>query len=188
MQLKSLALLLLAAAAVSAKEIHNDQTLGSGPDIGAYEFGASVYWIPGFQFPHASTSVPPDGTKTAKADCDLMWLAGYKANRHDVYFGSSAAEVAQSTRPSKTLRGDANIFAPGPLLPGKTYFWRVDATRDGETIRGKVWSFTVQSSPQRQRQRREPRTGDTLSSHCSIRGVPVRRPAHNVLRISAMDH
>ena len=121
-----------------------DRTLGSGPDIGAYEFGAKVYWIPGFQFPHTSTPIPLDGTKTAKADCDLIWLAGYKANRHDVYFGSSAAEVAQSTRPSKTFRGDANIFAPGDLVPGKTYFWRVDATRDGETIRGEVWSFTVQ--------------------------------------------
>jgi len=143
----------------------SDRTLGSGPDIGAYEYGDKVYWIPGFQFPHASTPIPPDGTKTAKADCDLMWLAGYKANRHDVYFGSSAPEIAKSTRPAKTLRGDANIFSPGPLVPGKTYFWRVDATRDGETTRGEIWSFTVQSSPQRQRQRREPRAGDTLSSH-----------------------
>lgn len=121
----------------------SDQTRGAAPDIGAYEYGDHVYWIPGFKFPHASTPIPPDGTKTAKADCDLMWLAGYKANRHDVYFGSSADAVARSTRPSATFRGDANIFKPDPLVPGNTYFWRVDATRDGETICGEVWSFTV---------------------------------------------
>jgi len=126
----------------------NPQVVGKAPDIGAYEYGASSYWIPGFKFPHASTPIPPDKTVTAKPDCDLMWLAGYQADRHDLYFGTSAEEVAKSTRPTKTFRGDANIFAPGPLVPGNTYFWRIDATRDGETIRGEVWSFTVQSLPQ----------------------------------------
>jgi len=121
---------------------------GDGPDIGAYEYGASHYWIPGFQFPHASTPVPPDGTTTAKSDCDLMWLAGYKAETHDLYFGTSAEEVAIAkkgdTEFRKTLRGAANIFDPGQLEPGRTYFWRIDAVRDGRTVKGKTWKFTVE--------------------------------------------
>lgn len=121
--------------------------VGEGPDVGAYEYGASHYWIPGFQFPHASTPVPPDGTITAKSDCDLMWLGGYKAEIHDLYFGKSAKEVATATKDGtafrKTFRGEANVFNPGTLEPGKTYFWRIDATRDGRTIKGKTWKFTV---------------------------------------------
>ena len=123
------------------------EIVGEGPDIGAYEYGASHYWIPGFQFPHASTPVPPNGTTTAKSDCDLMWLGGYKAETHDLYFAKSANEVAAAKRDGtafcKTFRGEANVFNPGKLEPGKTYFWRVDANRDGRTIKGKIWKFTV---------------------------------------------
>lgn len=125
-----------------------DSVVGKGPDIGAYEYGAEVYWIPGFQFAHASTPVPPDGTTTAKNDCDVMWLGGYKADTHDVYFGTSAEEVEGATKKDpafrKTYRGSANIFDPGKLEHGKTYFWRIDAVRDGKTIKGRTWEFTIE--------------------------------------------
>jgi hypothetical protein len=111
---------------------------GEAPDIGAYEHGASHYWIPGFKFPHASTPIPPDSTVTAKANCDLMWLGGYKADRHKLYFGRSPAPEFR-----KELEGNANVFDPGVLKPGQTYYWRVDAIRDGETLRGKTWTFAV---------------------------------------------
>jgi len=124
-----------------------DSRIGRGPDIGPYEYGASHYWIPGFRFPHASTPVPPDGTTSAKADCDLMWLGGYKADWHDLYFGTMAEEVASATEDAppfrRTFHGSENIFDPGRLEPGKTYFWRVDAIRGGQTTRGETWSFTV---------------------------------------------
>jgi hypothetical protein len=123
------------------------EIVGEGLDIGAYEYGASHYWIPGFQFPHASTPVPPDGTTTAKSDWDLMWLGGYRAEIHDLYFGKSAKEVATASKDGtafcKTFRGAANVFNPRKLEPGKTYFWRVDANRDGKTIKGRTWRFTV---------------------------------------------
>jgi len=111
---------------------------GEAPDIGAYEADASHYWIPGFQFAHASTPIPPDRTTTAQADCDLMWLGGYKANRHKLYFGTSRDPEFQ-----RAFENDANIFDPGTLGAGKTYYWRVDAIRDGATIKGKTWTFTV---------------------------------------------
>lgn len=125
-----------------------ESVIGKGPDIGAYEYGTEVYWIPGFQFAHASTPVPPDGTTTAKNDCDLMWLGGYKAGTHDLYFGTSAEEVEAATKEDpafrKTFRGSANIFDPGMLERGKTYFWRIDTMHDGESIKGKIWKFTVE--------------------------------------------
>ena len=102
----------------------------------------------GFKFPKASTPVPPDGTTTAKSDCDLMWLGGYKADTHDLYFGTSAEEVASAAKDDlafrKTFRGSANIFDPGELKRGRTYFWRIDAIRDGKTIKGETWKFTVE--------------------------------------------
>jgi hypothetical protein len=123
------------------------EIVGDGPDIGAYEYGAREYWIPGFKFSHASTPVPPDRTMTARDDCDLMWLGGYKFDMHDVYFSASADEVRRGTKGDpafqKTFVGSANIFDPGALEPGRTYYWRVDARRGGKLAKGMIWRFTV---------------------------------------------
>ena len=32
----------------------NRKYVGEAPDIGAYEYGDSVYWIPGYRYPHPS--------------------------------------------------------------------------------------------------------------------------------------
>ena len=128
--------------------------VGKAPDIGAYEYGDENYWIPGCKFEKSSTPVPPNGSTTVKADADLMWLEGYKARSHDVYFSSSKQAVKKAVKPVKTKNssgGDSaykgqlnnNIFDPGELEPGKQYFWRIDAVRDGETVRGDVWEFVV---------------------------------------------
>ncbi|MDP6040693.1 MAG: hypothetical protein QGG64_19250, partial [Candidatus Latescibacteria bacterium] len=110
------------------------------PDIGAYEYGAKYYWIPGFQYPYASTPVPPNNTKTAKNGCDLMYLAGYKAQKHIVYFGTAPDELKQVD----DHNNDVNIYSPGKLESGKTYYWRVDAIRDGKTIQGELWRFRTE--------------------------------------------
>ncbi|MCK4960734.1 MAG: hypothetical protein KAT00_15080, partial [Planctomycetes bacterium] len=60
-----------------------DGYLGSAPDIGAYEYGDTNYWIPGRQEEKACTPIPPNGSPNAKPDCDLMWLAGRDAISHD---------------------------------------------------------------------------------------------------------
>lgn len=121
---------------------------GTAPDIGAYESGSSHYWVPGFQFPHASTPVPPNGTATAKPDCSLMWLAGYKADTHHLYAGFSEREVTNATFGDgvyrATFKGSANVFDfAKPLPSGTTLYWRVDAERDGVLIKGETWSFTT---------------------------------------------
>ena len=127
-----------------------DSFVGMAPDIGAYEYGAEAYWIPGFRFDHASRPVPPDGTATAKADADLMWLGGYGAVAHHVWFGTDAAAVAAAGVESPEYRGvfagQRNIFGPGELEPGHAYYWRVDAVRDGEVVKGETWTLTVGDS------------------------------------------
>ena len=113
--------------------------VGQAPDVGAYEHGAERYWIPGFQYRHASTPVPPDNATDVKRDGDLMFLEGYEASEHRVYFGTSPNRLTQAA----VLR-DTNICIPPTLRPGRTYFWRVDAVRDGEVERGAVWRFNVE--------------------------------------------
>ncbi|MBI1368464.1 MAG: hypothetical protein GC162_07395 [Planctomycetes bacterium] len=116
--------------------------VGTAPDIGPYEYGAKVYWIPGYQSPSASTPIPPDGATTAKPDLDLMWLPGYQAGKHTVCFGRSADAM---TRIGEFT--DGNICSPGPLTSGTTYFWRVDTIdRNGQLLTGPVWTFTVQKA------------------------------------------
>lgn len=121
---------------------------GVRPDIGPYEAGADSYWIPGFKFEHASTPVPPDGSATAKPDCDLMWLGGWKANTHYLYVGFDKDLVAKAEQNSGEFqgmfRGERNIFNfYSDIEAGKTVYWRVDAERNGQITKGDVWQFTV---------------------------------------------
>ena len=39
----------------------NRPYVGEAPDIGAYEYGDTVYWIPGYRYPHPSVPIPGDG-------------------------------------------------------------------------------------------------------------------------------
>eukprot|EP01063_Lacrimia_lanifica_P025697 TRINITY_DN3363_c0_g2_i1.p1 TRINITY_DN3363_c0_g2~~TRINITY_DN3363_c0_g2_i1.p1 ORF type:complete len:848 (+),score=343.77 TRINITY_DN3363_c0_g2_i1:63-2606(+) len=118
----------------------DDAVVGSRPDIGAYEFGAAQYWIPGRVWRHASSPVPPMHTRSAQADLDLMWLAGAGAESHDVYFGTDAKAVFCAGASSPEYVG--NYAAPGniatpPTTPqaGVWYYWRVDVVAGGAATR-----------------------------------------------------
>jgi hypothetical protein len=121
--------------------------LGNAPDIGPYEYGDKNYWIPGRQWPEASSPVPPDKSTSVKLDVDLMWLDGYKAKSHDVYFSTSETEIGAADHRSSCFKGNKsnNIFDPmkGTLQPYTTYYWRIDAIRDTDTVKGLVWSFAT---------------------------------------------
>jgi hypothetical protein len=119
--------------------------LGKAPDIGPYEFGDENYWIPGFQYPNASTPIPPDRATDVKFDADLMWLNGYQSDIHAIYFGSDREAVQNADPKSKLHFGkqEKNIFTPPELEFGKTYFWRVDAYNVERIESGYVWQFTV---------------------------------------------
>jgi len=114
----------------------NDDYVGSAPDIGAYEFGCTNYWIPGYQAAEASTPVPPNGSTTVKTDADLMWLEGREATSHNVYFGTVSGSLSFLTNQAN------NIFDPGALVEEQTYFWRIDEVTPTGTVMGTEWSFT----------------------------------------------
>ena len=125
-----------------------DDSLFTSPlSIGPYEAEPEVYWIPGFRSEKASTPIPVDKSTSARKDCDLMWLTGYLADSHDVYFGRSKRDMTEATRKSETFMGNlaspGNVFTPPALLPGNTYYWRVDSVKDGQIIKGDVWEFSI---------------------------------------------
>ena len=112
----------------------------TAPDVGAYEHGATDYWIPGRQDTQASTPVPPDRAVDVNPRADLMFLAGREAVRHIVWAGPAGGELRQVAE----LASPKNIATPGELASGGTYRWRVDAIRpDGTLAKGPVWTFTV---------------------------------------------
>jgi len=125
----------------------NDNYSGETPDIGAYEYAATHYWIPGHKRETASVPVPPDGADEAKTDADLMFLEAYGAKSHDVFFGNDSSSVEKAGRESPEFHRNIsnNIYTPGQMEPGRTYCWRVDGVLDNRLVKGPVWRFTVEN-------------------------------------------
>ncbi|MBT3227649.1 MAG: T9SS type A sorting domain-containing protein [Candidatus Marinimicrobia bacterium] len=110
--------------------------VGDAPDIGAYEYGDVNYWIPGYQYSHASTPIPPHESNMVMTDADLMWLKGREATSYRVYFGLSPSNLVQVSTQAN------NIYEPG-LLEESEYFWRVDCVTPAGVVTGETWSFLV---------------------------------------------
>ena len=64
----------------------NRKYVGEAPDIGPYEYGDSVYWIPGFRTAYPSIPIPRDGAKNVSLEYGLAWNYPWKEN----YAGTSA--------------------------------------------------------------------------------------------------
>lgn len=96
---------------------------------------------------------PEDKATDVPADVALAWTPGEFAATHDMYLGTSFADVNNGNRanPAGVLasRGqtDARYDPDGLLAYGQTYYWRVDevnAAPDNTVFKGSVWSFTVE--------------------------------------------
>jgi len=108
--------------------------VGEGPDIGAYEYGDSVYWIPGFRYPHPSVPIPNDGAVEVPIDHSLVWNYPYKKD-----YSNTKASVKVSgpgVNLTKEFKYPHNVFFQ-VFEPGGTYNWSV--TVDG--VSGGNWSF-----------------------------------------------
>ena len=118
---------------------------GKAPDIGPYEYGCDSYWIPGFQSEQAARPIPADKADNARSDTDLIWLEGYKAISHNIYFGTDMQKVQQADRNSKEFKGNQknNIFFPGPLKKNTNYYWRIDAVTKNGIVKGDLWMFSI---------------------------------------------
>ncbi len=97
---------------------------------------------------------PEDGALHPDTWVSLVWKAGDFAVSHDVYFGDNFNDVNDGT--GDTFRGNqasANYIVgfpgfafPDGLVPGTTYYWRIDEVNDldpNSPWRGNVWSFKV---------------------------------------------
>jgi len=108
-------------------------------------------------FPFASTPDPEDNSMLEQAWVSLNWRAGDLAVSHDVYMGENFDDVNEGT--GDTFRGnhDSIYFVvgfsgypyPDGLVPGTTYYWRIDEVNQAELNspwKGPVWSFWIPTS------------------------------------------
>jgi len=96
---------------------------------------------------------PADGAMIRDTWVGLNWLPGDFAASHDVYLGENYDDVDagtgdtfQGNQPSTNfVIGFPGFPYPDGLVPGTTYYWRIDDVEaDGTTIhKGKVWSFMI---------------------------------------------
>jgi hypothetical protein len=103
---------------------------------------------------------PSDGATYVSPDVNLIWNPGLWAddvNGHDVYFGSTWAEVNNADTDSSEFKGvqSPNEFDPGTLTLGETYYWRIDEVCEpgmsppippdpNGKWKGDIWSFTIE--------------------------------------------
>jgi len=100
----------------------------------------------------ASAPSPEDKAADVPADVVVTWTPGEFAATHDVYLGTSFADVNDASRAdargvlASQDQGEA-AYEPAALAYGQTYYWRVDevnAAPDYTVYKGEVWSFTAE--------------------------------------------
>jgi len=105
-------------------------------------------------YPFPSRPNPEDGALYPDTWVSLDWRAGDFAVSHDVYLGENFDDVNDGSK--GTFRGNqADTFFvagfpgfayPDGLVPGTTYYWRIDEVNDTEPNspwKGDVWSFSI---------------------------------------------
>jgi hypothetical protein len=105
-------------------------------------------------FTLASRPEPPDEAVFYDTWLTLAWKPGDFAVSHDVYFGENFEDVNDGA--GGTFRGnqvDVSLVVgfpgypyPGGLVPGTTYYWRIDEVNEvnlDSPWKGNVWSFTI---------------------------------------------
>ena len=130
----------------TGREAH-DQSLGFG-----YLHMSDAEATPG----PASGPSPANGAVHHDTWITLSWRSGTYAVSHDVYLGEDFDDVNDATRDSEIYRANQtlNFYVAGfpgyaypeGLVPGTTYYWRIDevnAPPDETVYKGNVWSFSI---------------------------------------------
>jgi len=112
----------------------NRKYVGDAPDIGAYEYGDLVYWIPGYRYPHPSVPIPNDNASDVPIDHSLVWNYPYKKD----YSNTQATVTVSGPGVNRTAvyKYPYNVHFQ-TFEPGGTYNWSV--TVDG--VSGGNWIF-----------------------------------------------
>jgi len=105
-------------------------------------------------FGQASSPNPANGALHEDTWLSLSWRAGDFAVSHDVYFGENFDNVNDGAEgtfqgnqiPTFFVVGFPGFPYPDGLIPGTTYYWRIDEVNDTEPNspwKGDVWSFMI---------------------------------------------
>jgi hypothetical protein len=97
---------------------------------------------------------PSDDSIYEQTWANLSWVSGDHAVSHDIYFGESfddvnigAESVFQGNQSGTFLVvGFPGFPIPAGLVPGTTYYWRIDEVNDldpNSPWKGDVWSFLL---------------------------------------------
>ena len=96
---------------------------------------------------------PADGALHEDTWVTLSCSAGDSVASHDVYLGDSFDDVSEGTGETFRVNQTGTFYVvgfpgfayPDGLVPGTTYYWRIDEVEsDGTTkYKGDVWSFSV---------------------------------------------
>jgi len=104
--------------------------------------------------PNASRPKPADGAMHSDTWANLSWRPGTYAVSHHVYLGENFDDVNAGAE-GTFIGNQAGTFLvagfpgfpyPDGLVPGTTYYWRIDEVNDldpNSPWKGDVWSFSV---------------------------------------------
>ena len=102
----------------------------------------------------ASKPIPDNGAIVEDTWASLGWTGGQAAASYDVYFGDNLDDVKNGTGDAPRGNHASNFFVagfpgypyPDGLVPGTTYYWRIDEVQtDGTVQEGTIWSFKIPS-------------------------------------------
>jgi len=104
--------------------------------------------------PHSRNPDPADGAILRVSLVTLVWTPGDYTASHDVYLGENFDDVdagAADTFRGNQVSASFTIGLPGVpypdgLVPGTTYYWRIDEVNDlhpNSPWKGPVWSFAI---------------------------------------------
>jgi len=114
----------------------NRRFVGNAPDIGPYEYGDSVYWIPGYRYSYPSFPIPSDGANNIPCKSSLIFNYPYKKD----YNNTQAIVTMSGPGIDRTLTLDyPNNVVFQDFQPSGLYFWQV--TVDGKN--GGEWLFQI---------------------------------------------
>ena len=105
-------------------------------------------------YPYALGPDPADGAIYPGTWVSMSWKPGAYADSHNVYMGDNFEDVNDGT--GDTFRGNqtntdyaagfSGYAFPEGLVPGTTYYWRIDEVNEADPDspwKGKVWSFSI---------------------------------------------
>jgi hypothetical protein len=105
-------------------------------------------------YPYAMALSPKDGAIHEDTWVNLSWRPGDYAVSHDVYIGDNFDAVNEGAEGTFVVNQTGTFIVagfpgypyPDGLVPGTTYYWRIDEVNEAEPNspwKGDVWSFTI---------------------------------------------